>query len=248
MKKEYNEFDPQVDDVEEKELIWLRERAGNFTGSENSKLMSCDRKVSKMPWGAPEKITGFGTSASAYIYGRAMERRTGFLSHNARAFNLDYGNDNEPLLIAEVEKKGVITEIQKCDFTLSDQVEHLGATPDGKALYDSKRIAIEMKSCVSWDGHYKRMSQVMDEKHGDFWQWITEMHVLNVDRLAFIVAYPMEYKYFETTFIEQSKIHENALIDRVRIANDAIENFNNDKAFIIEPYILLAIEKFKLNS
>jgi len=252
--KKYNEFTPEPDDLEDKEIIWLRQRAGNFTGSENYKLMKCSSATSKLSWGDPAKLLGFGAPTHAYIFQKAMERRTGFLSHASKAFNLTYGNENEPLLAEEFERQTEFYGFKKCEFMLSDQVENLGATPDGEVARKEglQRLrvdyAAELKSCVSWDGFKKRMGCILDETHGDFWQWITEMHVLGASKLVFVVAYPMEYKYFENRIIDLSTIHEDALIERVKIANDAINEFNKDKAFIIEPYIKAAIEKYKLNS
>lgn len=252
-KETYNEFDPKPDEIEDKEKAWLKERAGNFTGSENYNLMKCDRATSKLSWGDPAKLLGFGAPAMGYIFQKAMERRTGFLSNNVKSFNLNYGHENEPLIAEEFEKQTKFYDFKESEFMLSNKVDFLGATPDGKVAIKEglQRLRVdygaELKSCVSWDGFRARMGRVMDEKHGDFWQWVTEMHVLNVKKLVFVVAYPMEFKFFEYNIIDASDIHENALIQRVKIANDAIDSFNKANSFIIEPYVKAAIEKYKLN-
>jgi hypothetical protein len=76
-----------------------------------------------------------------------------------------------------------------------------------------------------------------NEKHQDWWQWMTEMHVLGVDGLVFIVAYPMQAEQFEVVEVGFSKPHIEALKQRIVIANHAIEKFNSENGRDMAKYI-----------
>lgn len=235
---DYNEFNPKpVSEVDEADEIWRQKRKGNFTGSAVKDLMTCDRSGSKLNWEDPNKIYSWGETARKYVYEKAMERKTGYLSGGFDSWQMRHGTENESYVIEAMMIRQEFSDFEKCDFVLSNEVPNLGATPDGKVRYKGEIVAVEIKSTVSWSGFRDRMSLDFNEKHGDWWQWQTEMHVLGLDKLAFVVAYPMQSDDFEVEIIESSDIHIQALKKRVEIANRAIEMFIESGSRKIDPFI-----------
>jgi hypothetical protein len=202
---------------------WLEKRKGRFTGSQISKLMSCGRSTSKMAWGRIEKTVDFGSTAEKYIYNVGKERKTGLRSMNASSKQMQHGTESEPLLIEQLEKDGVITDFEELGFEYFGDYENGGASVDGVCNYLKERIALELKCCASWDGHFKRMYQQVHEKHDDFWQHQAEMLSTDTKKCLYVVAAPMQVEIYDTQIVKASEIHQKAMLDRCKIADRAIE-------------------------
>lgn len=200
---------------------WLAARSGNFTGSKNKDLMNCGRSTAKMQWGTVEKLVDFGATAEKYVYAVGKERITGHQNQQIKSQQMYHGILNEPLLIQKMLDQGIITEYEPCAF-VKFEGHNGGASPDGKVLYNSERMALEVKCCVSWDGHYKRMYNKVDQKHDDFWQCQAEMLALSVSKLLYVVASPMTIEDYDVQVIDASPIHQKAMLQRIEIADTAI--------------------------
>lgn len=220
---EWNEFLPELTP----EQLWLIKRLGHFSGSKMSDLMKTSRKTAKnADWSDPEKIADFSDSkeSKAYCFSRLMERLTKLSDQQISARQLEHGKDTEPLLIDQILKDGLILEYQKCDFKKSDNIDWFGATPDGLVrLANGDLAGLETKCCVSWSGFFDRRIPEVDVKHKDFWQFQSEMHVLGVDKLLYVVAMPMQHERYSNKIIEASEVHQNAMVQRVEMVNSAID-------------------------
>lgn len=209
------------DDKLQRTEAWFKARSGNFTGSKMHLLMGCGRSTGKLPWGDPAKLMDFGATAEKYIYNVGKERLTGNRSQQVSSQEMRYGNISEPLLINKLLEEGIIKNYEPCSFAKIEGYSS-GASADGTVVYKDEKVGLETKCCVSWDGHYKRKYNIVDQKHDDFWQFQTEMKALGVDKLLYVVADPMTIEDYEIEIIEASPIHQQAMLDRIQIADLAI--------------------------
>jgi len=202
---------------------WFEKRRGCFTGSNIKKLMSCGRSTSKIGWSHPEKIVDFGAAAERYIYNVGMERLTGLRSQQASSKQMDHGTENEPLLIAQLLKDGLITDFEELGFEYFGKYHFGGASVDGVCTYKGERVGLELKCCVSWDGHFNRMYESVHEKHDDFWQFQSEMIAAKVKKILYVVAMPMQVEKYDFAIVEASPMHQKCIAKRCKIADKAIE-------------------------
>ena len=224
--QEYNIFQPEKTKTDDEiRLEWLKNRAGHFTGSSNENLMSCDRIGAKKDWSDPSKVFNVGSGFFKYVFKVAMERRTGLLDKETKSFNLEYGHENEPLLIENLIEKGHVETHSKCDFMTYKETK-IGATPDGLVTVKGKPATLEMKSCVSWDGVHARLKTPIHEKHSDFWQIQTEMLVQGTSFCLYVVAYPMTFEHYHIQEVQASEIHQRRLIQRAELAEQCIKDWS----------------------
>jgi hypothetical protein len=202
---------------------WLEKRKGRFTGSKIKDLMNCGRSTSKMPWGRIEKTFDFGATAERYIYNVGKERLTGLRSMGASSKAMQHGTDSEPLLIQQLIDDKVITDFVELGFEHFGDYKNGGASVDGVCTYKGERVAMEMKCCVSWDGHFKRMYNEVHEKHDDFWQFQAEMFAVGLKKCIYVVAAPMQVEQYDIQVVKASEIHHKVMLDRCKIADRAIE-------------------------
>ena len=204
---------------------WLKLRGGKYTGSKLKNLMGCGRSTSQKPWGALEKLYDFGATVERYIYKVGMERLTGCLDMEINAKQLDYGKENESKLVEQLIKDGVITDFEEVGFKTF--YEYGGASADGMCVYKGEKVGMELKCCTSWDGHYNRMYEPVHDKHDDFWQFQGEMLALGVNKLLYVVAYPMTVEKYDVGIVEASPLHQKVLLERCKIGDKAIELWND---------------------
>ena len=202
---------------------WLQKRSGCFTGSKLSLLMGCGKATSKIPWGDTAKLFDFSVTAEKYIYNVGKERLTGLRSQQQSSKQMQHGTDHEPLLIQQLLDDGVITDFEELGFEYFGDYHNGGASADGRAIYKGVLVGCEIKCCVSWDGHYKRMYEAVHDKHDDFWQHQGEMLAMGVDSLLYVVAMPMQVEKYDTQIVAASVTHQEALMHRCRIADMAIK-------------------------
>lgn len=213
-----------TDDLQRTEA-WLEDRRGMFTGSKGKEFMSSGVKSKNKMWGDPEKTIDFGSAAEKYIYSVGMERNTGLLSMKKSAKQMDHGTTHEPLLIQQLLKDGVVSDIEELGFERFKEWPTGGASVDGRCIYvcTKERVGLEIKCTVSWDGHYDRMYEPIHDKHKDFWQFQFEMLSLGINKLLYVVAYPMQVEKYDVTVIHASPVHQRCIIERCKIADAAID-------------------------
>jgi len=204
---------------------WYKDRLPCFSGSEMFKLMGCTRAAAKKKWDDPQKILSFGNTAIKYIYKVAQKRRTLIPDMDIYAKSMEHGKDNEALLNEQLLKDGIISSHKEHGFVKFQNMDYAGASPDGEVSHRDIQMAQESKSTTSWDGHYERMGQPFDYKHKDFWQVTAEMIALKMNKCLYVTAYPGVYEQYDYKVIELSKMHAFALIQRLKIANAAVEIF-----------------------
>lgn len=215
--------EPQSSSVQQQRTEeWLESRKGRYTGSNFKLLMGCGRSTSKMGWDRIEKIVDFGATAEKYIYKVGNERLTGLRDMDIYAKSMEHGKENEPKLIEQLIKDGVITDFEEVPFVEFKRYSNAGSSPDGIAKFKGKLVAIETKCTTSWDGHFARMYEPVHEKHNDFWQVQAEAESLGVDSTLYVTAKPGVFDQYDYQLVDKSETHIKALIARCRIADLAI--------------------------
>lgn len=226
----------------------LEARRGCFTGSGTSKLMTKNSKAGSWSAYTPEMVCDFGKVAKDYIFEKVMERKTGIVARMSQTQEMKYGNNHEddiyiPLAARLLKDEGIVLE--KCKFMKIEGQPSAGSTPDGRGYLLSdplklSKIAIEIKCCLKAGTLLSRLTTANTEKNIDYWQCISEMMTLKVDRLVYGLGHPPRsfndpVPNFEICEVRMSKIHANALLDRInladKIANDFIANDTDYKDF-----------------
>ena len=210
---------------------WFEKRRGRFTGSKIKDLMGCGTATARRGWSAPEKLYDFGASAEKYIYNVGKERITGLLSMEISAKQMEWGKENESVLIQQLLDDGVITDFEELGFETFPNYENGGASADGRCMYKGERVGLEIKCCTSWDGHYARMYEPVHEKHNDFWQHQAEMFAMSVDKILYVVAAPMQTKIYDVQIVEASKLHQRVMLERCKIADKAISLWGGEYSY-----------------
>ena len=203
---------------------WYKDREGEFTGSEISKLMGVDRSFSKIEWGRPEKLVAFNETAKKYIFGKAKERQRNKVLKRSIGKNGEYGETAEKIVFELLKEKYPDYKFEGVGF-IEFIKDIAGASPDGLINYD---MGLEIKLATTWDTLYLREQFKVDHTHQDFWQIQTEMLALKVKKCMYVVAEPPEYLEdmniddLSIQYVKASPIHQQAIIQRCHIGNDAI--------------------------
>ena len=113
---------------------WFKHRKNRFTASLCNRLGSNGPKTSK----------GFKTLAHNIIHGNEKQK-----SNKIIQFKLSYGRYHEPIAIKHYESyaklKGHKTVVEPCGLVINSENFILGATPDGKVVFDGEFGIIEVK-------------------------------------------------------------------------------------------------------
>ncbi len=218
--EDYNEFLAGDDDIQRTDE-WFKKRKGKFTGSKIKNLMNCSQKTSKLKWGK-KKLFDFGSTAERYVYSVGKERLTGCSSQKLTSKQMDWGKKNEESIVNKLLEDGVIQSFREVDFTLFRENSNGGSSPDGLVVKSSNEMGAEIKSTVSWDGHYNRMYEKVTEKHDDYWQFQSEMLSLEVNKLLYVVAAPMSSDIYDYQIVKANKMHQRCILHRINIADLAI--------------------------
>ena len=238
----------------------LEARRGCFTGSENYKLMTKASRGGNWSAYTPEMICDFGKVAKDYIFQKLMERKTGIVTRMKQTQEMRYGNEHEddifePLAADLLKNEGIVLE--KCKFLKIDGQPSAGSTPDGRGfvlgdLEKKNKIAAEIKCCLTAGTFRHRLETANTEQNCDYWQCITEMLTLGVDRLVYAVGYPPKsfsdpVPDFEILEVRMSKIHAKALLDRINLADKVINDFiANDREYKdFEQSMLQSVSEWK---
>lgn len=232
---------------------WRLERLGRWTGSQLKNLMSCSQTGGKISWNEFDKVFMFGNTALKYIYENAMERKSGrYIDMGPGTKEMQYGTKVEPLIAKatkkELKKMGVVGKLKDVGFKAFPTMPNAGVSSDKILINDvgTTVASVEMKACCSWSSHYDRTFEAVDEKGLDFWQTQGQMISHGVDTTYYVVAEPpidiAKYLYYDGDImdlykdflkecpisiqaIKASKTHQNALLKRICIGENTINEF-----------------------
>lgn len=253
---------------------WREDRLGRWTGSQQKNLMSCSGSGGKLSWNDIDKLFHFGTTALKYIYENAMERKTGrYIDMGPGTKEMQYGTKVEPLIQKATKKKlkemGVVGKIKDVGFKQFPTMPNAGVSSDSILIDKDKNTiaSVEMKACTSWGTHYERTFEAVDEKGMDFWQTQGQMIAWSVDKTYYVVSEPpiniSKYLYHDGDImdlyndflqecpisiqvIKASKTHQNALLRRIAIAENALSQFLN-KGGHLKEVLYKSIDFYKNN-
>lgn len=250
----------EISDELQRTEDWHNDRNGSWTGSVIKTLMACSRKGGKLSWTNLEKIFMFSDGIVKFIYEKAKQRETNRYIETSSSVAMKYGTRVEPLIAAIAEKhfsnKGIFKEV---GYKAFDDLPSAGSSTDRILISDDgleKVLAtIEIKACTSWSTHYDRTYENMDEKSVDFWQTQTEMKSWNVKKGFYLVSEPpkdiKKYAFYDGDIfdllddfeeeckisieeIQSSEIHQNALMERIKIAEHVCEKWLKEKGNLSE--------------
>ncbi|AGO47771.1 exonuclease [Cellulophaga phage phi3ST:2] len=234
---------------------WKIDRRGRWTGSQLASLMSCAQGKGKGSWDNLDKVFSFGLTSIKYIYENAKERQTGrYVDDGDGSWDMQYGTKVEPLIRRITKEKlkemKVEGKLKKVGFKKFDSMPNAGVSSDSIVVLNGKTEAtVEMKACTRWTTHYDRTFKTTDEKSKDFWQICGQTIAHNVDTCYYVVAEPPEdktkylfhqgdimelYEDFKKEckvsieIVKASKPHQDALLKRLAIAEDALNDWLSD--------------------
>lgn len=223
------------DFIEQRSVAWHRLRFGKITGSKVADIMKSGRKKGEI----------WSDTAKSYLYQVAAERlfNPDFLddddifqdylnqtSYTTRA--MQWGIDQEQSardLYAKIN--GVdVTEVSSCAH---DSIPHFAASPDGIILSgEGEDMVLEIK-CPALATHMRYASEIHDGetlksvKPEYYWQVMAELSCTGCKSADFVsycawLTHPMH-----TVHIERNDEDIALLEDRVRLANQFIDEIIN---------------------
>lgn len=238
----------------------LEARRGCPTGSGANKLMTKSSKAGSWSTYTPEMICDFGKVAKDYIFEKLMERKTGIVTRMKQTQDMRYGNEHEDDIYIPLKERLLKDEeliLEKCKFILLPNGIMAGATPDGRGykigdLQKINKIAVEIKCCLTAGTFRHRLETANTDSNIDYWQCIFEMLALDVKRLVYAIGYPPKsfsdpVSDYEMLEVIMSKIHANALLDRINLTDKIINDFiaNDRKYKDFEQSMLQSVSEWK---
>lgn len=246
------EEDDKIEETEEdlqRTVNWRMLRNGCWTASMSKDLMACNSKGGRMSWDNPYKALEFSSGVIKVIYAIAMARKRGRYIESDSGMPAKYGTAVEPLIF-ELSKKHFIKEKlrpRKVGFKYLTENPKAGVSSDLEIIdvYDQLVHNGEIKACVTWETHYNRCFDLMDEKGTDFWQVQMQMMAHKVSSTIYIVSEPpMDIKkyVFASEIMElisdfekecpisyqkvlASPLHQKALLTRIDIAEKVAQRW-----------------------
>lgn len=220
-----------AEQIEQRSLEWFRTRLGNFTGSEVGKLMKPGRKKEDI----------FGDTAKTYIYEVAFERDLNpkivdddFFFQNyldqtsVHSKAMDWGTENEENA-RNLYQRITGNQVEECSSIKHPTIEHFASSPDGYVCGDEKRIALEIK-CLG-KTNYAKYRALLDTPEDlkslndiYYWQCVAHMAVTGAQECHFFVYNPFVKHPYILLVIPRSEEEISLLEERVRLANDFINN------------------------
>lgn len=252
-------FDPSLEEdsgeIEETEeelqrtVNWRLQRNGCWTASMIKNLMTCNQKGGKMSWDNPYKALEFGSGVIKVIYAVAMSRKRGYYIESDAGISAKYGTKVEPLIFELAKKYFSLEKLRpkKVGFKSLKDIPKAGVSSDLEIIniYDELVHNGEIKACATWETHYDRCFDLLDEKGTDFWQVQMQMLAHEVESTIYIVSEPpsniKKYVFAEnimdliSDFEKECKIsyqkvlasplHQKALLTRIDIAEKIIQRW-----------------------
>ena len=173
-----------LEDLENEEIKWLKERLVCFTGSEFDRLMGFEEKTNEFPAGA-----------EAYVIEKFLEHETVFEKKNVYTKSIEHGKEFEAEAIEEFEKrKGLKVEFWGKNQKFLKSGQYVGVTPDGLIGKDE---GIETK-CPDSKTHYDWLENLTVDNFKEklkkyYWQIQGSMHVTGRKKWYF-VSYDPRFK------------------------------------------------------
>lgn len=222
-----------IDNAQQRTLDWFRVRLGNVTGSECGKLMVQGRK----------KDETFGDTAKSYLYRLAAERTMNpaildddelfqqyvdFTELHSKAIR--WGQEQEECakqLYQELYK----VELHETGSVSHPDIPHFAASPDALVLGDDGKptACVEFKS-PSQEVFMRYVAEV-DDAEGlrkinatYYWQVVAEMMCVGVETCFFTVYCPWQSAPMKRIEVKLTEEAAATLAERVRLANEFIEN------------------------
>lgn len=241
----------EIEETEElqRTVSWRMIRNGCWSASMGKDLMVCNSKGGRMSWDNPYKALEFGSGVIKVIYAIAMARKRGYYIESDSGMSAKYGTAVEPLIF-ELSKKHFAKEKlrpRKVGFKYLTECPKAGVSSDLEIIdvYDQLVHNGEIKACVTWETHYNRCFDLMDEKGTDFWQVQMQMLAHKVPSTIYIVSEPptdIKKYVFATEIMEllpdfekecqisyqkvlASTLHQKALLTRIDIAEKVVQRW-----------------------
>lgn len=239
-------------------------RNGLWSGTIIKRLMACNKKGGKMQWSDPDKYFEFSDGIVKLIYSRCMQRKTKNWIETKPTAEMRYGTRVEPLILA-LGAEFIPLDIEEVKFKAFADFPTAGATADSVGKKEGKvKAVVEAKGCTSWETHFNRTFNRMDEKDIDFWQTQTEMRAWEVDLCYYLVASPPRdmYKYLNydgdimdlkedfrkeciisVEEVVASPFHQKAIMERVIFAESVVDKWMEVGGHIKELFDKMLDEK-----
>ena len=209
---------------------WRRERLGKFTGSNIYKLLQSGKKKSDI----------FGQTAMAYIRKVAAER----------CLNAKMVNDDELFAVfceqteisskaiawgkeQELNARALFRKITGYEIEIPSSVEHssianYAASPDGICFEHDFIIEIKCpnyETAFEYQTSIKDANTLLETEPKYYWQMQAEMDCTGASKGVFISYCPFLAKPLHYAFIERVEDDVNKLRERVKLANEFIEEY-----------------------
>lgn len=219
-------------------LDWQRARLGKITGSKCGDLMVKGR--------AKDEV--FGATARDYLYDLTSERTLNPLIletdedfskwlSNTKEINskaIRYGHENEPearRFFADYKEVDV-KEALSCPH---DTIPNFAASPDGIVIgWDGRLVAcLEIKSVfdktfIKYRTEIKSGEDLKKVNPTYYWQTQAEMMCTDLPKTFFVVYCPSQQVPMHIVEVERNDEDCKLLEERIRLANEFIDNLIND--------------------
>lgn len=224
-----------MDYIEQRSDEWFISRLGKFTGSKVGLLMGEGRKKDDL----------FSKTAMDYIYEVASERdlldcyklpgeefdiykeQTDVTSKPMR-----FGTEQEPLAREMYESKTGLhmDEVSSC---VCKSMPFFAASPDGLGKDKDGNVGVLEIKTLGMGKYFKYRNEVFDNEslkkmnQQYYWQCIAEMICTNASWCDFMCFNPFVVHFMHITRIEPLEEDVTALLDRIRIANNMVDEILN---------------------
>lgn len=226
-----------TDNITQRSPSWFRARLGHITGSQVADIMS----------GGRTKGQDFSQTALSYLYKVAGERLLNpaliedddtFLDYieqtsvttRAMAWGQDMEEPAKELLLRQ-HPEWELSDVSSCKH---DNINHFAASPDAIVYDREKLMTVEIK-CPNVNTHIKYMANIKDNEGlfatepKYYWQVMAEMSCTNADAAIFVSYNPWLTKPIHIVNIARDDEAIKKLEERVKLANEYIENIINEK-------------------
>lgn len=224
-----------IEAQEQRSLEWFRARFGHITGSKVGDLMKSGRK----------KDDVFGETAKSYIYQVAAERDFRpevVASDDSFEEYIEVSNVTTRAMAWGVEQEGEAREcyeqvtelsVETVGSCLHDTIPLFAASPDGiVTLSDGTKRCIEIK-CPNISTFMRYKTEIIDAntlkavKPEYYWQTVAEMSCTGAQACDFIIYCRWLKEPIHIVTMERDEEAIKVLEERVKLANDFIDNIIN---------------------
>lgn len=220
---------------EQRTLDWFRARLGNVTGSRCGDLMKSGRAKTE-PWSETAKSYMLQLAAERTMNPAVVENDELFEEYiqcvEVTSKAMRFGTEQEANARELLQKmaNAEITEPSSCKH---DTIEHFAASPDGVFVIDLRAVACVEIKCPKQEAFMKYQAVVDGESLKKimpqyYWQTQAEMACTGTDMCYFAAYSPWQKNPLHVALIERSAEDVAQLEERVKMANDWIDNLLSD--------------------